>query len=99
MQRIKTVKAKDNLKKLISRVNKTKKAITLINSKGEKAILISEREWNNIKETLYLTSIPGLVKILKIFWKQKTGIMIQLWKILGISLNFRLIFLKLILFL
>lgn len=36
MQRIKTVKAKDNLKKLISRVNKTKKAITLINSKGEK---------------------------------------------------------------
>ncbi len=65
MQRIKTVKAKDNLKKLISRVNKTKKAITLINSKGEKAILISEREWNNIKETLYLTSIPGLVDDIK----------------------------------
>lgn len=65
MQRIKTVKAKDNLKKLISRVNKTKKAITLINSKGEKAILISEREWNNIKETLYLTSIPGLVEDIK----------------------------------
>lgn len=65
MQKIKTVKAKDNLKKLISRVNKTKKAITLINSNGEKAILISEREWNNIKETLYLTSIPGLVDDIK----------------------------------
>ena len=62
MQRIETAKAKDNLEKLILKVNKTKKAITLINSNGEKAVLISEREWNNIKETLYLTGIPGLVQ-------------------------------------
>lgn len=43
MQRIETAKAKDNLEKLILKVNKTKKAITLINSNGEKAVLISER--------------------------------------------------------
>ena len=65
MQIIETAKAKDNLEKLILKVNKTKKAITLINSNGEKAVLISEREWNNIKETLYLTSIPGLVEDIK----------------------------------
>lgn len=27
----------------------------------EKAVLISEDEWKNIEETLYLSSIPGLV--------------------------------------
>ena len=32
-----------------------------INNKGKNAVLISEDEWKNIEETLYLSSIPGLV--------------------------------------
>lgn len=35
--------------------------ITIVNNKGKNAVLISEEEWKNIEETLYLSSIPGLV--------------------------------------
>ena len=33
-----------------------------IESKDGNAILISEDEWNGIKETLYLLSIPGMLE-------------------------------------
>ena len=35
--------------------------ITIVNNKGKNAVLISEDEWKNIEETLFLSSIPGLV--------------------------------------
>ena len=35
--------------------------ITIVNNKGKNAVLISEDEWKNIEETLYLSSIPGMV--------------------------------------
>lgn len=50
--------AKQNLYKL---VNDCFKPITLINSKGKNAVLISKQSWKNIEETLYLSSIPGFV--------------------------------------
>ena len=36
--------------------------ITIVNNKGKNAVLISEDEWKSIEETLYLSSIPGLVE-------------------------------------
>lgn len=46
---------------LVSDVNIGFNPITIVNNKGKNAVLISEDEWKNIEETLYLSSIPGLV--------------------------------------
>ena len=46
---------------LVSDVNIRFNPITIVNNKGGNAVLISEDEWKNIEETLYLSSIPGLV--------------------------------------
>ena len=46
---------------LVSDVNIGFNPITIVNHKGKNAVLISEDEWKNIEETLYLSSIPGLV--------------------------------------
>ncbi|MDD4188180.1 MAG: type II toxin-antitoxin system Phd/YefM family antitoxin [Bacilli bacterium] len=54
--------ARDNLFKLVNDVNIGFNPITIVNNKGKNAVLISEDEWNNISETLYLYSIPGLVE-------------------------------------
>ena len=35
--------------------------ITIVNNKEKNVVLISEDEWKNIEEILYLSSIPGLV--------------------------------------
>lgn len=32
-----------------------------MNNKGKNAVLISEDEWKNIEETLYLSSIPEMI--------------------------------------
>ena len=47
---------------LVSDVNIGFNPITIVNNKGKNAVLISEDEWKNIEETLYLSSIPGLVE-------------------------------------
>ena len=61
MTTINITKARANLFKLISDVNKGFNPINIINNKGENAILLSESDWRNIEETIYLHSIPGLV--------------------------------------
>ena len=58
---INITKARKNLFQLVSDVNVGFNPITIVNSKGKNAVLISEDEWKNIEETLYLASIPGLV--------------------------------------
>ncbi len=61
MNTINITKARANLFKLVSDVNVGFNPITIVNNKGDNAVLISEDEWKNIEETLYLSSIPGLV--------------------------------------
>ena len=51
-----------NLFQLVADVNVGFNPITIVNNKGKNAVLISEDEWKNIEETLYLFSIPGLVE-------------------------------------
>ena len=62
MSTINITKARQNLFQLVSDVNIGFNPITIVNNKGKNAVLISEDEWKNIEETLYLSSIPGLVE-------------------------------------
>ena len=61
MNTINITNARQNLFQLVSDVNVGFNPITIVNNKGKNAVLISEEEWKNIEETLYLSSIPGLV--------------------------------------
>ena len=54
--------AKKNLNKLVDEVNIGFNPITIVNKNGKNAVLISKEECNNIEETLYLSSINGLVE-------------------------------------
>ena len=62
MTSINITNARANLFKLVSDVNVGYNPITIVNNKGKNAVLISEDEWKNIEETLYLSSIPGFVQ-------------------------------------
>ena len=61
MSTINITNARQNLLQLVADVNIGFNPITIVNNKGKNAVLISEEEWKNIEETLYLSSIPGLV--------------------------------------
>lgn len=61
MTMINITNARQNLYKLVSDVNIGFNPITIVNNRGKNADLISEEEWKNIEETLYLYSIPGYV--------------------------------------
>ncbi len=65
MSTINITNARQNLFKLVADVNVGFNPITIVNNKGKNAVLISEEEWKNIEETLYLSSIPGFVDDIK----------------------------------
>lgn len=62
MSTINITNAGQNLFQLVADVNVGFNPITIVNNKGKNAVLISEDEWKSIEETLYLSSIPGLVE-------------------------------------
>ncbi len=62
MSTINITNARANLFKLVSDVNVGFNPITIVNNKGKNAVLISEEEWKNIEETLFLSSLPGYVE-------------------------------------
>ena len=62
MSTINITNARQNLFQLVAEVNVGFNPITIVNNKGKNAVLISEDEWKSIEETLYLSSIPGLVE-------------------------------------
>ena len=62
MSTINITNARQNLFHLVADVNVGFNPITIVNNKGKNAVLISEDEWKNIEETLYLSSIPGFVE-------------------------------------
>ena len=65
MKSINITNAKNNFYKLVSDVNVGLGPITIVNNKGKNAVLISESEWKNVEETLFLSSIPGYVENIK----------------------------------
>lgn len=50
-------KANEQLDNLIDDVNTNNTPLTIINGKGKNAVLISERKWNEINETLSILYI------------------------------------------
>lgn len=54
--------ARKNLYKLIEEVNDNSTQITITNSRGRNAVLMSEDDYNSLQETVYLYSVPGMVK-------------------------------------
>ncbi len=62
MSTINITNARANLFQLVLDVNVGFNPITIVNNKGKNAVLISEDEWKNIEETLFLSSIPGYVE-------------------------------------
>ena len=65
MSTINITNARQNLFQLVADVNVGFNPITIVNNKGNNAVLISEDEWKNIEETLFLSSIPGYVDKIK----------------------------------
>ncbi len=61
MNTINITNARQNLFQLVSDVNKGFNPINIINNKGENAVLLSESDWRDIEETIYLNSIPDFV--------------------------------------
>ena len=62
MTAINATSARKNLYQLISDVNTNSTPITITNSRGKNAVLLSEEDWNALQETIYLNSVPGLVE-------------------------------------
>ena len=60
MSTINITNARKDLYRLVENVNLYSEP-ALIVSKNGNAVLLSEDDWNAIKETLYLNSIPGMV--------------------------------------
>ncbi len=54
-----TTEARSNLYRLVDEVAESHDPV-LITGKKNNAILISEKDWEVIQETLYLSSIPGM---------------------------------------
>ena len=74
MSTINITNARQNLFQLVADVNVDFNPITIVNNKDKNAVLISEDEWKNIEETLYLSSISGLVEEINTIKKMKIGI-------------------------
>ncbi|MDJ0763642.1 MAG: type II toxin-antitoxin system Phd/YefM family antitoxin [Myxococcota bacterium] len=59
MATITATEARSKLYSLIDQTGSTHEPIVITGKRGN-AVLVSESDWNAIKETLYLLSIPGM---------------------------------------
>lgn len=60
MESYNVTNARANLYSLLNNVNQSHQPIQIL-GRGGNGILLSEDDWNAIEETLYLSSIPGMV--------------------------------------
>jgi prevent-host-death family protein len=56
--------ARQNLFRLIERVNEEHEPFLITGKKGS-AVLVSEDDWRAIEETLFLNSIPGMTESIR----------------------------------
>ena len=59
MTTLNATEARSKLYRLIDEATQTHEPITITGKRGN-AVLIAERDWNAINETLHLLSIPGM---------------------------------------
>ena len=50
---------------LLDDVTRCNEPVTIVSDTNQVAVLVSMEEWNGIQETLYLSSIPGMVKSIR----------------------------------
>lgn len=61
MDAVNITSARKDLYNLVADVNQSHRPVT-ITSKNGNAVLLSSEDWKDIEETLYLSSIPGMVE-------------------------------------
>ena len=59
MSTVTATEARSRLYSLIDEAESTHEPIVITGKRGN-AVLVSESDWNSIKETLYLLAIPGM---------------------------------------
>lgn len=59
---INATNARKNIYQLITDVNMNSDPVMITGKKGNNAVLISETDWKNIQEMIYLNSVPGLAE-------------------------------------
>ena len=64
MYTITASEARANIFRLMDEVAQTHQPVT-ITGRRTNAVLISEEDWRSIQETIYLSSIPGMVESIK----------------------------------
>ena len=62
MTSISAAKLRQNIYKILNDVNENSEPITITNTKGRNAMIISEDDWKAIQETIHLNSIPGMAE-------------------------------------
>ena len=57
--------ARQNFYKLIEKVDCSDEPVYITKRNCKPVVLVSQREWESMKETLYLKSIPGMAESIK----------------------------------
>jgi len=65
MQHITTNTAKKEFADIFENVTRYNEPVAIVSDDSQVAVLMSMDEWSGIQETLYLMSIPGMVKSIK----------------------------------
>ena len=65
MTSISAAKLRQNIYKILNDVNENSEPITITNTKGRSAMIISEDDWKAIQETIHLNSIPGMAESIR----------------------------------
>ena len=66
MTSISVTKARQSIYKILNDVNENSEPITITNTNGKNAVIISEDDWKAIQETIYLNSIPGMAESIRV---------------------------------
>ncbi len=54
--------ARKNFFKIMDQVAETHHPITITGQNRQSVVIVSEQDWKDIEETIYLTSIPGMTE-------------------------------------
>ena len=65
MTSISVTKARQSIYKILNDVNENSEPITITNTNGKNAVIISEDDWKAIQETIYLNSIRGMAELIR----------------------------------
>lgn len=65
MTSINATNARQSFFKILEDVNLGFNPVTIVNSRGKNAVILSENDWKDIEETLVLMSVPGYLDSIK----------------------------------